>query len=194
MSKVKFSDWQKIVKANVADPAIVEFDVGEEVISVEVQRHVALSDRVSIVNTVVGACQPLPTDYVYDANTSESTVDAHRKVALEYLEPVFRATVLRYYTNLDFSAKSADLEAIWELAGNDDIYNKLTMPIEDKLYELYDSCYTALEKRMGACEELAGRVLNVLDQIEAVIPQNLTNEFTNLLKQSYDLDLTTNNA
>lgn len=182
MSKVKFGDWQKIIKAYTEEPSVVEFQVGEqEFVSVEVQPRISLTDRIALVNTVVNSCCPLPFDYEYDESTPASTVDAHRKPSIEYIEPVFRATVLQYYTNLDFSAKKADLETIWELAGNDKFYTRITKEIKDELWSLEEDIFNKLKAKMGNREELAGRVLNLLNRIETVIPRKAMEEFMEAL-------------
>ena len=177
MSKVKFTDWQKVIKAKAEAPATVEFQAGGEIIAVEVKRRLPLSELLSIVNTVVDACCPLPEWYEYDEEaTATTTVDAHRKVAIEYMEPVLRATILDHYTNLDFSSKSAGLEAIWELAGDDGFYRQITDCIHDDLYGLRADIERKLEEKQGAREELARRVLNAFDRIEAVIPRKAVEE------------------
>lgn len=190
MSKVKYSDWQKIIKAHSGKPEVVEFVVGGgDVVTVEVSPHISLTDRIALVNTVVDSCRPLPLGYEYDENTPDSTVDAHRKPAMEYLEPVFRASVLRYYTNLDFSAKQADLDSIWALAGNEDFYEKITDKIEDDLWQMRDDAYIKLKTVAGNREELAGRVLNLLDRIEAALPKNIMSEINSIIEKASDIDL-----
>lgn len=176
MSKVKYTDWQKIIKARAQAPAVVEFNAGDETIAVEVKCRLPLSDLIAIVNTVVDACCPLPVWYEYDETTPETTVDAHKKVAIEYMESVFRATILRYYTNLDFSSKSAGLEAIWELAGDEEVYQEITNCIQDDLYDLWATIERKLETKQWAREELARRVLNLLDRIESLIPRKAVEE------------------
>ena len=189
MSKVKYTDWQKIIKARAQAPAVVEFNAGDETIAVEVKCRLPLSDLIAIVNTVVDACCPLPVWYEYDETTPETTVDAHKKVAIEYMESVFRATILRYYTNLDFSSKSAGLEAIWELAGDEDVYQEITNCIQDDLYDLWATIERKLEAKQGAREEIARRVLNVLDRIESVIPRKAIDEFMDVLAQADNLNI-----
>jgi len=190
MSKVKFGDWQKITKAYADEPSVIEFQVGEhEFVPVEVQPRISLTDRIALVNTVVDSCCPLPFDYEYDENTPAGTVDAHRKPSIEYIEPVFRATVLQYYTNLDFSAKKADLEAIWELAGNNEFYTKITKEIKDELWSMEEDIFNKLKARMGNREELAGRVLNLLNRIEAAMPRKVADEFLDVLGQADRLGL-----
>lgn len=190
MSKVKFTDWQKVVKAKAEAPATVEFQAGDEMVTVEVKRRLPLSELLSIVNTVTQACCPLPEWYEYDEETTTAaTVDAHRRVAIEYMEPVLRATILEYYTNLDFSSKSAGLEAIWELAGDDSFYRQITDCIHDDLYGLRADIERKLEEKQGGREELARRVLNIFDRIEAVIPRKAVEEFLDVLEQADRLGL-----
>lgn len=189
MSKIKYGRWQKIVAANKKDSVAVEFPIKDGVVQIEVTPRISLTEQMALVNDVVSSCSPLPSTYEYDENTPTSTVDAHRKAALEYEEAVFRASVLQYYTNLDFSDERATLDEIWALAGDDNIYCKITGVICDDLYLLHDNCDTKLKKKMGAREELAGRILNLLDRIESVIPRKAAEEFFGVLEQADRLGL-----
>ena len=193
MNKVKFSDWARIADTYRGDPVQVKFVVKdkdeEETVTIEVKPHISLTDQIILERRVVDACCVLPEDYKYTDNTPEHIIESHKEIKMEYLEPVFRAEVLRYYTNLDLSAKKADLVAIWELAGNDDVYIQISDAIKDDLYEMHYHIENTLKSKRCAREVLAQRVLDVLNRISDLMPDRITQEFYDILKQADRLNI-----
>ena len=163
--KIPYSKWKKIATENVEEPKEIEFQLGEEVVTVLVTPRIPYTNMMVMLGMIVEQCAPVKDGYRYDENTPDQVIDLHRVPHLEYLNGVYRANVLSFYTNLDFGSDKATMDAIWEFAGNDEIYDRIRSNIQDDIYSLYEIAYKRLSDMVDPMRKLAGRINGFLDTI-----------------------------
>lgn len=186
MRKVKYTAWKKIVDANKKDAVSVSFPVKDGEIIIDVNPRIPYSEQMEMVGLVIAACSPANST---NANENEDSVNSKRSATDKYLEGVWRLMVLTYYTNLDFSDQRVTTDIIWDLAGDDEVYNKITAVIDDPLYYLWDSAYKEIDIRRQPTQRLASRVLGFFGKLDAVIPNDWQDEINKMINDSDGLGL-----
>lgn len=181
MSAVKYTKWKKIIDANKKAAVDVFFPVKDGDIVVSVKPRIPYTEQMEMVGLVVAACSP--ANNIIE-NENADSVNSKRNVTDRYLEGVWRLMVLTYYTNLDFSDQRATTDTIWDLAGDNEFYDKITEVIDDRLWELYDLAYREIELRRQPTQRLASRILGFLEKVDAVIPKDWQEELNKLISDS----------
>lgn len=184
MSAVKYTKWKKIVDANKKSAVDVCFPVKDGDVVVSVKPRIPYTEQMEMVGLVVAACSPANNSI---ENENADSVNSKRNATDRYLEGVWRLMVLTYYTNLDFSDQRVTTDLIWDLAGDDEVYSKITEVIDDCLWALYDSAYDEIKLRRQPTHRLASRVLGFFEKLDAVLPSGWQEELNKLISDSEGL-------
>ena len=191
MAKVTFEEWKKFSDERDNTPREVELKIGDNKLLVHVKPRLTYTELVMMEHEIIRACSPLVEGYEYDEGTSADMIAAHRKPNEIYLEGVLRATVVKYYTDLDIEDERATIDEIWGLVGNEDVWGDITREIKDDItVGIYYTVENIIHQKSKNQDILAARILALID----VIMQNQSikkamSGINDLLAQAEELNL-----